>query len=149
MPFFRRLAAYTGYGSLLATGTWLGYTRKCAFGPLDQKDYLFHSTVMARLNPDNHPGMSDQCIREVPLSKLRDDLRNNDGKLVEQFTASVWGGIGMWKELLFPYFGAKWNKQGSRRNEQFLNTTTTMTRQRIISGQNKNLLHHLTIKKQK
>jgi len=99
MPFFRRLAAYTGYGSLLATGTWLGYTRNCAFGPLDQKDYLFHSTVMARLNPDNHPGMSDQCIREVPLSKLRDDLRNNDRKLVEQFTASVWGGIGMWDEL--------------------------------------------------
>ena len=54
---------------------------------------------MARLNPDNHPGMSDQCIREVPLSKLRDDLRNNDRKLVEQFTASVWGGIGMWDEL--------------------------------------------------
>jgi len=106
MPFFRRLAAYTGYGSLLATGTWLGYTRKCAFGPLDQKDYLFHSTVMARLNPDNHPGMSDQCIREVPLSKLRDDLRTSDGKLVEQFTASVWGGIGMWKELLPSSSGA-------------------------------------------
>jgi len=101
---------------------------------------------MARLNPDYHPGMSDQCIREVPLSKLRDDLRKDDGKLVEQFTASVWGGIGMQHALLPVCSGADLDEQASRRNEQFSNTTTTTTRQHITSGQNKNLLPHLTTK---
>lgn len=94
MPIIRRLAALAGYGTLAGTGGWLWFTRKCAFGPMDPNDYLFQSTIMARLNPDGHPGMSDQCIREVPLSKIKPELLKENGKLIEQFTASVWGGIG-------------------------------------------------------
>lgn len=62
--------------------------------PLDPNDYIFHSTFMARLNPDQHPTFSDVCIREVPLAKIKPELLNQEGKLVEQFCAKTFGGIG-------------------------------------------------------
>lgn len=94
MPIIRRLAALAGYGSLAGTGGWLWYTRKSHLGPLGLDDYLYHSTIMSRLNPDNHPAMSDICIREVPLSKIKPEVLNQEGKLVEEFCKGTWGGIG-------------------------------------------------------
>jgi len=95
MTTIRRITAVTGWGSLVATSSWLWYTRQSHLQPLDHNDYLFQSTFMARLNPDNHPAMSDVCIRELPLSKIKPELLTEDGKLVEQFCAKTFGGIGI------------------------------------------------------
>jgi hypothetical protein len=76
---------------------------------------------MARQNPNGHPGMSDQCIREVPLSKIKPELLK-DGKLVEQFTASVWGGIGK-----FVYLHAA-NTTNEDRHRLRSTTSTPQTR---------------------
>lgn len=38
--------------------------------------------------------MTDLCVRRVPLTKIKPDLLEKEGKLVEKFCAGVWGSIG-------------------------------------------------------
>lgn len=103
MSIIRRLAAFAGYGTLGATGGWFWYSRQSKLTPLSTNDYLFHSTQFARLNPDQHPAMSDICVREVPLKKIKSEYLDKDGKLVEEFCAGTFGGIGASIRFIISY----------------------------------------------
>lgn len=141
MAVIRRITAVAGWGSLAATSSWLWYTRQSHMQPLGLDDYLFHSTHMARLNPDNHPAMSDVCIREVPLSQIKPELFNQEGKLVEQFCAKTFGGIGM---FVCPSTKLRISltlyQQDSKPNVPSLGAQTTIPKPHTISGHNLNLL---------
>lgn len=94
MGFIRSFLAVTGYGGLATAGTFVALTRSSKFVPLPTTDYIFNNTHYARNNPENNPTTHDLCIRKVPLTKIRPELLEKEGKLVEAFCAGVWGGLG-------------------------------------------------------
>lgn len=94
MGFMRSVLAVTGYGSLATAGTFVALTRNSRFIPLSPSDYIFNTTHYARNNPENNPTTNDLCIRKVPLTKIRPELLEKEGKLVEAFCAGVWSGLG-------------------------------------------------------
>lgn len=57
-------------------------------------DYLFHSTLFARYNPNNAPVTQDLAVRNVPLSQIKPELLEKEGRLAEAFCAGVWSGLG-------------------------------------------------------
>ncbi|PGH03435.1 hypothetical protein AJ80_08683 [Polytolypa hystricis UAMH7299] len=84
--------------SVLAGGAGVGafwyFTRDSKFVPLSPSDYLFQSSYYRKCNPDSNPAISDLCVKTVPLSKIKPHLLEKEGKLVEAFCASVYGGLG-------------------------------------------------------
>ena len=95
MGFFRTALTLTGWGSLGGALSYTFYTRKSKIYPLQPTDYLFGTTLFARFNPYNNPAVSDICTRSVPLSKIKPELLEREGRLVEAFCAGVWSGKGM------------------------------------------------------
>lgn len=95
MGLFRTTIATAGWGSLAVVGTFVALTRKCKITDVPPTDYIFNHTLYARYNPNNAPVTQDLCSRRVPLSKIKPELLENEGKLVEAFSAGVWGGLGM------------------------------------------------------
>lgn len=94
MGIFRTTIGLTGWGAL---GSALGYTiwtRKSKVFPLDIDDYIFNTTSFARFNPNNNPSMEDICVRRVPLDKIRPELLEEEGSLVEAFCGGIWSGWG-------------------------------------------------------
>lgn len=67
-------------------------------------DYLFNSTLFARYNPNNAPVTQDLAVRRVPLSQIKPELLEKDGKLAEAFCAGVWSGLGMSSLSIYIYF---------------------------------------------
>lgn len=66
-------------------------------------DYLFHSTLFARYNPNNAPVTQDLAVRRVPLSQIKPELLEKEGKLTEAFCAGVWSGLGTFFFVFYPY----------------------------------------------
>jgi hypothetical protein len=82
-------------GGLATTGTYAIVTRKNEFQPVDAKtDKLVNSPHFARLNPEKNPIVHDFCVRKVPLSKIKPELRENNQELTRAFCAGVWSGEG-------------------------------------------------------
>lgn len=50
--------------------------------------------MFARYNPERNPTLSDLCVKRIPLSQIKPELLEKEGKLVEKFCAGVWGGLG-------------------------------------------------------
>lgn len=94
MGILRSIVALTGYGSLATVGTFVWMTRRSPVLPLSTSDYLYNSTFYARYNPERNPSTADVCVRKVPLSKIKPEYLEKDGKLVERFCAGVWSGLG-------------------------------------------------------
>lgn len=69
-------------------------TRNSKVMPIPPSDYIFANTLFARYNPNNNPVTQDICVRKVPLDKIKPELLEQEGKLVEAFCAGVWGGLG-------------------------------------------------------
>lgn len=61
---------------------------------MSASDYIYNTTFYARNNPENNPTLSDLCVRKVPLSQIKPEYLEKEGKLVEKFCAGVWGGLG-------------------------------------------------------
>lgn len=84
---------------LLGTAGSLGgfaiWTRNSKFVPFPADDAIFSSAAYIRNNPNKNPQTKDICVRKVPLSSIKPQLLEKEGKLVEAFCAGVWGGIGM------------------------------------------------------
>jgi hypothetical protein len=60
-------------------------------------DPIFSSTAYKpykRNDPNRNPATQDLCVTKVPLSKIKPQLLEKEGKLVEAFCAGVWGGSG-------------------------------------------------------
>jgi len=107
MGILRTAFAVTGWGSLAAASTFVALTRKSKVNPIPANDYIFNSTHYARYNPSNAPVTQDVCTRRVPLDKIRPELLEKDGKLVEAFCAGIWSGVGResWEHTLGEYTG--------------------------------------------
>ena len=97
MGVLRTTLAVTGWGSLAFAGGLLAWTRNSKIRPVAASDYIFHSTLFARYNPNRAPVTQDLCFRRVELGKVRAELLEGgeeDGKLVEAFCRGVWSGVG-------------------------------------------------------
>lgn len=94
MGIFKTALAATGYISLGAAAGYVGWTRKTKIVNVPPTDYIFNSTLFARYNPNNAPVTQDLAVRRVPLSSIKPELLEKEGKLVEAFTAGVWSGFG-------------------------------------------------------
>ncbi|KAI5820443.1 hypothetical protein BZA77DRAFT_289580 [Pyronema omphalodes] len=82
-------------GGLATTGTYTIITRKNEFQPVDAKtDKLVNSPHFEKLNPEKNPIVHDFCVRKVPLSKIRPELRGDNMELTRAFCAGVWSGEG-------------------------------------------------------
>jgi len=97
-------AALGGAGTLAG---WTVWTRNSRFVPLSATDPIFSSAAYFQNNPNRNPATQDLCVRKVPLSKIKPQLLEKDGKLVEAFCAGVWGGLGMFYVLCSMQFGER------------------------------------------
>jgi hypothetical protein len=84
----------TVVGGAATAGAFALWTRKSQFVPFPTSDPILSSSTFRKYNPNNNPALRDICIRKVPLSKIKPELLEKDGKLVEAFTAGIWGGPG-------------------------------------------------------
>lgn len=92
---FLNTAILSGAG---AAGGFAFWTRNSIFVPLSPTDAIFSSPAYLRNNPSKNPATQDLCVKKVPLSKIKPQLLEKEGKLIEAFCAGVWSGLGM---LLF------------------------------------------------
>ncbi|KAL0936828.1 uncharacterized protein CTRU02_209044 [Colletotrichum truncatum] len=73
------------------------WTRQCAFEESfsPATDPIFQHPILKKVNPKNNPDFHDCCFRTVPFDKIRPDLLedalNGGSKLVEAYSAGVWG----------------------------------------------------------
>ncbi|KAI9744083.1 MAG: hypothetical protein M1818_002235 [Claussenomyces sp. TS43310] len=81
-------------GAAATVGTFAFYTRNAKFVPLSPSDPIFSSKDFIRQNPNLNPCTQDLCIKRVPLSKIKPQLLEKDGKLIEKFVAGVFSGPG-------------------------------------------------------
>lgn len=94
MGILRKTFAVTGWTTLGATAGFLLWTRKSHIVDVPPTDYIFNTTLFSRYNPNNSPVTQDLCVRRVPLTKIRPELLEKEGKLVESFSAGLWSGLG-------------------------------------------------------
>src|SRR4051812_15008525 len=88
--------------ALVAQTSFAIWTRNSPVHPLGPEDPLLASAAYAHQNPNRNPQMKDVCVRRVPLDRIRPELLEREGGLVEAFCAGVWSG---WGECSLPdYF---------------------------------------------
>lgn len=88
---------------LASVGAFFVWTKHCHFTPADQftpaTEPLFQSSWYKKFNPLQNPTTHDECVRRLPLFKLRpelvEDAQKGGSKLVEAFSQGIWGGPGM------------------------------------------------------
>ncbi|KAI1615787.1 hypothetical protein EDD37DRAFT_597121 [Exophiala viscosa] len=96
----------TGVASVGAFYVW---TKHCQMTPLDRftpaTEPLFRSEWYKKFNPLQNPTTHDECIRRIPLFKLRpelvEDAQKGGSKLVEAFSQGIWGGPGYTIQRLY------------------------------------------------
>lgn len=81
-------------GGVATVGAFVFWTRNSTFVPLSPNDPIFTSATYIRNNPNKNPATQDLCVKKVPLSRIKPQLLEKDGKLVEAFCAGLWGGPG-------------------------------------------------------
>ncbi|KAJ5991585.1 hypothetical protein N7499_004001 [Penicillium canescens] len=94
MGLFSRLLKVSAAGTVASVGVFWGATRNDVFEPMDTSDPIFQSAFFKKFNPNRNPTLHDVCVRRIPLDKIKPELLENKGKLVEAFCAGVWGGMG-------------------------------------------------------
>ena len=100
MGIFRTAIGVTGWTSL---GSAIGYTiwtRHSKVLPVPSTDYIYNNTLYARYNPNLNPVTHDICIRRVPTDRIKPELLEKEGKLVEAFCAGIWSGWGMLRRIV-------------------------------------------------
>ncbi|KAJ9625471.1 hypothetical protein H2204_010333 [Knufia peltigerae] len=99
---------------LASVGAFFVWTKHCHFTPADQftpaTEPLFQSSWYKKFNPLQNPTTHDECVRRLPLFKLRpelvEDAQKGGSKLVEAFSQGIWGGPGYTIQRL--YLERKW-----------------------------------------
>ncbi|EXJ91747.1 hypothetical protein A1O3_00297 [Capronia epimyces CBS 606.96] len=95
--------------SLASLGGFFVWTKHARFTPDNQfgptAEPLFQSKWFLKFNPNANPSTHDECVRRIPLHKLRpelvEDARHGGSKLVEAFNQGVWGGFGYTIQRLY------------------------------------------------
>jgi hypothetical protein len=94
MGFIRSVVRTATVGAVGAAGGFAYLVRNSTFVPFSAQDPIFSSTAYLRNNPNRNPATQDICVRTVPLSQIKPQLLEKEGKLVEAFCAGIWGGLG-------------------------------------------------------
>ena len=97
MGIIRTLIQTTALGGVGTGLGWAFWTRNSKFIPISSSDPLFSSPAYLKNNPNRNPATQDLCVRKVPLSKIKPQLLEKEGRLTEAFCAGVWGGLGTLK----------------------------------------------------
>ncbi|GKT90081.1 hypothetical protein Ct61P_07931 [Colletotrichum tofieldiae] len=93
---FSKIVAATAVAAPAGFHLW---TRRCAFD--DQfspaTDPIFQHPFLKKANPKNNPDFHDCCFKTVPFENIRPDLLadalNGGSRLVETYSAGVWGDM--------------------------------------------------------
>ncbi|KAI1184001.1 hypothetical protein F5B17DRAFT_102660 [Nemania serpens] len=94
-----RKAALVGLGSVgvgvASVGGGMAYLAgSTTFVPLTKDDPMFKTKTWRRYNPRENPAFKDDIIKTVPLSKIRQELRNDETALTLEFCRGVWSRWG-------------------------------------------------------
>jgi hypothetical protein len=91
-----RLGVLGVTGGVASIGAGLGYlTANTTLVDLQKEDPWFKTKVYTKHNPKGNPALIDDCIKRVPLSKIRPDLRDNEALLTLEFCRGIWSRWGM------------------------------------------------------
>ncbi|KAI1354621.1 hypothetical protein F5Y01DRAFT_255539 [Xylaria sp. FL0043] len=90
-----RKAAVTGLwglgGGVASVGVGMAYLlANTSVVPLTKDDQMFKTKIWRRVNPRENPALKDDCIRVLPLDKIRPELRNDEKALTLEFCRGVW-----------------------------------------------------------
>lgn len=106
-----RKAALVGLGSVgvgvASVGGGMAYLAgSTTFVPLTKDDPMFKTKTWRRYNPRENPAFKDDIIKTVPLSKIRQELRNDETALTLEFCRGVWSRWGTSVSRLGPPLNA-------------------------------------------
>lgn len=95
----RKFAKGVTLATLATTGSFALWTRKCRWPDIDEEtDSILTSKYFSRYNPFRNPSLIDNCTRRIELSQLPQelvqDLEHGGTKLIERFSAAIWGSFG-------------------------------------------------------
>jgi hypothetical protein len=62
---------------------------------ITRNDPWLKTKTYTKYNPKANPALMDDCIKRVPLSKIRPELRDNEEALTLEFCRGVWSRWGM------------------------------------------------------
>ncbi|KIX09116.1 uncharacterized protein Z518_00194 [Rhinocladiella mackenziei CBS 650.93] len=101
--------------SLGSVGAFFVWTKHCHFSEANDfsptTEPLFQSKWFKKYNPHANGTMHDECVRRLPLFKIRpeliEDAQKGGSKLVEAFSQGVWGtfGYAIQRKLLESKYG--------------------------------------------
>ncbi|KAI5798840.1 hypothetical protein EDC01DRAFT_649469 [Geopyxis carbonaria] len=102
MGILKALVRTTTLGVGTVAASFGALTLGSTFVPISPlTDELFKTSYYAKYNPNNNPTLHDVCVKKVPLSKIKPELLEKKGSLVEVFCAGVWGGAGYHIQRLY------------------------------------------------
>ncbi|KAK6855963.1 hypothetical protein PG995_008114 [Apiospora arundinis] len=86
-------------GGLASVGAGMAYlSATTSIVDLSKDDAWFRSKTYAKYNPKANPALQDDCIKRVPLSKIRPELRNDETALTLDFCRGIWSRWGFWPQ---------------------------------------------------
>ena len=74
---------------------YLGYSTTI-LSPLSRDDPIWKSKSYKKLNTQGNGVTQDICVKRIPLSKIKPELLQKEGDLVQEFCRGVWSGWGTW-----------------------------------------------------
>ncbi|KAK4148979.1 hypothetical protein C8A00DRAFT_19280 [Chaetomidium leptoderma] len=94
-----RLSQFVLGPPIVGFGALYLWTSKCRFEPFGpENSTLFQHPTLKIINPRNNPSSHDCCVRAVPFAQVRpellEDARRGGTRMVEAFSAGMWGGYG-------------------------------------------------------
>ncbi|KAH7303946.1 hypothetical protein B0I35DRAFT_465467 [Stachybotrys elegans] len=90
MHTFRKAVAAGAVGSVAGTA-WL-LSSSTIITPIPKHEAIWQSSSLSRLNSFQNPVLEDVCVKRVPLSRVRPELRYDEAALALQFCRGVWSG---------------------------------------------------------
>ncbi|KAK1625257.1 hypothetical protein BDP81DRAFT_499872 [Colletotrichum phormii] len=125
---FSKFAAGTAIAGAASFHLW---TRQCAFDDnfTPANDALFQHPLLKKVNPKNNPDFHDCCFHMVSFDKLRpelvEDALSGGSKLVESYSAGVWGryAFNIQRKIMEMARKDESNAGDLWKNEELLKTT--------------------------
>lgn len=91
-----RLSVLGFTGGVATVGAGMAYIASgTKLVDLTKSDPWFKTKTYTKYNPKDNPALIDDCIKRVPLRKIRPDLRDNEEALTLEFCRGIWGRWGM------------------------------------------------------
>lgn len=134
-------------GGVAGVGAGIAYlSASIAVVDLPRDNPWSQSKTYRKFNPKGNPALEDDCIKRVPLSAIRPELRNDEKALTLEFCRGIWSRWGRWPIflftvsyfILFPRPYADTVTQVSGRRASCNSATTRRRAPRTTSGRRRN-----------